>query len=97
MRGALAFPAMHAAEVLAVLGFATREEIELTERSPIAGRSLRETQLRDRTGALVLAVREPDGTFRTNPPPDTRIHAGQVIIAIGTQQELDALAAYVAG
>ena len=32
MRGAIAFPAHHAAEVIAVLGFATREEIELTER-----------------------------------------------------------------
>jgi voltage-gated potassium channel len=71
------------------------DEIELTERSPIAGRSLRETQLRDRTGALVLAVRERDGAFRTNPPPDTRIDVGQVIIAIGTQQELDALTEYV--
>jgi DNA-binding CsgD family transcriptional regulator len=32
LRGAIAFPAHHAAEVLAVFGFATREEIELTER-----------------------------------------------------------------
>jgi DNA-binding NarL/FixJ family response regulator len=32
MRGAIAFPAHHGAEVLAVLGFSTREEIELTER-----------------------------------------------------------------
>ena len=74
------------------------EEIELTERSPVVGRSLRETQLRDRTGALVLAVRELDEqAFRTNPSPDTRIDAGQVIITIGTQQELDALTTYIKG
>ena len=32
MRGAIALPALHATEVLAVFGFATREEIEHTER-----------------------------------------------------------------
>jgi DNA-binding NarL/FixJ family response regulator len=32
MRGAIALPAPHGADVLAVLGFASREEIELTER-----------------------------------------------------------------
>lgn len=73
------------------------EEVRVTAGSPIAGRSLRDTHLRDRTGALVLALREVDGTFHTNPPPDTEMHGGQVIIAIGTQEELDALAAFVAG
>ena len=72
------------------------EELLITEASPIAGQSLRDTHLRDRTGALVLAVCDPDGTFRTNPPPDLVIQAGQVVIAIGTQVELAALSDFVA-
>jgi voltage-gated potassium channel len=51
--------------------------------------------MREHTGALVLALRDEDGTFRTNPPPDTEIRSGQVIIAIGTQEELDALVAFI--
>jgi voltage-gated potassium channel len=72
------------------------EEIEVTASSPIAGQSLRDTQLRDHTGALVLALRGEDGTFHTNPPSDTSIQSGQVIIAIGTQDELDRLVEFVA-
>jgi K+/H+ antiporter YhaU regulatory subunit KhtT len=52
--------------------------------------------MREHTGALVLALRDESGAFRTNPPPETEIRAGQVIIAIGTQEELDALVAFVA-
>ena len=73
------------------------EEVPIGARSPIAGRTLRDAHLRDQTGALVLALREPDGTFRTNPPPDTEMQVGQVIIAIGTQSELEALSAFVGG
>jgi voltage-gated potassium channel len=67
------------------------EEVPVGPASPIAGRSLRDSHLRDRTGALVLALRDADGTFQTNPSPDLEIRSGQVIIAIGTQDELDAL------
>ena len=43
------------------------------------------------TGALVLAPRGRDGTFLANPPMQTPIDAGYVLIAIGTQQQLSAL------
>ena len=71
------------------------EEVPVTEGSPIVGQSLRDTHLRDKTGALVLALRRADGSFQTNPTPDTEIRAGQIIIAIGTQSELDALVEFV--
>ena len=67
------------------------EEVQVPAGSPLAGSTIAESALRDRTGALVLALRDPDGTFRTNPRSDTRIEPGEVIIAIGTQAELDAL------
>jgi len=72
------------------------EEVPVTESSSIAGRSLRDTHIRDQTGALVLALRDAHGVFRTNPDPDTQVCAGHVIIAIGTQDELDALVTLVA-
>jgi voltage-gated potassium channel len=67
------------------------EEVQVPDGSPLAGSTIGESALRDRTGALVLALRDPDGSFRTNPRSDTRIEPGEVIIAIGTQAELDSL------
>jgi len=69
------------------------EEVALPEGSPLAGKSLREAHIRDRTGALILALRETGGEFTMNPPPETVLCAGQILISIGTEAQLKALAA----
>lgn len=71
------------------------EEVTVPPTSSIAGHTLREAQIRELTGALVLAVRDEYGVFSTNPSPDSRIGGGQVLIAIGTPDELSALATLV--
>ncbi len=71
------------------------EEIPVPDRSPLAGQSLRDAQIRDSTGALILAMRDSDGEFTTNPPPETVLCTGQILIAIGTETQLKALAAAV--
>ena len=68
------------------------EEVEVPARSPLLGQSLRRARVRDRTGALVLALRNPDGTLLTHPDPDTEFVAGQILIAIGTDDHLRSLA-----
>ncbi len=72
------------------------EEVRVPSASPMAGRSLRDAHLRDRTGALVLALRRSDGSFTTNPEPDDRVEPGDVLIAVGTAQQLASLEAFVA-
>lgn len=72
-------------------------EFNIPETSPLAGKTLREANLRELTGALVLALRAPDGTFTTNPRGDTRIERDHVIIAIGTADDFVSLAALAAG
>lgn len=72
-------------------------ELEVSPGSPVAGRSLRDAHLRDATGALVLAVRSPDGNFRTNPDPADLMEEGEVLIAIGTETQLAALQQLVGG
>jgi voltage-gated potassium channel len=67
------------------------EEVAVPAGSPLAGRTIRENHIRDTTGALVLALREADGTFRTNPDPSTPVEAGQILIVIGTADQLDQL------
>jgi voltage-gated potassium channel len=64
------------------------QELEVGADSPLAGKSLREADLRRRANVLVLALRQVDGTFATNPDPDTIIEPKQVIIAVGTGDDL---------
>jgi voltage-gated potassium channel len=70
------------------------EEVTLSADSALAGKTLRSAHLRDRTGALVLAIRRPDGRFITNPSPEDTIEAEDVLISIGTAEQLEALAAF---
>ena len=62
------------------------DKLELLPASAAA--PLRDARLRQRAGVLVLALREPDGTFNTNPDPDTVIAPHHVIIAVGTDEAL---------
>jgi K+/H+ antiporter YhaU regulatory subunit KhtT len=37
---------------------------------------------------MVVAVRKPDGAMQFNPKPDTTLSAGDVLIALGHQEQL---------
>lgn len=67
------------------------EEVEVPKLSPLAGATLRDAEIRGLTGALILALRDDEGAFLTNPSPDSVIDAGTVLIAIGTADQLAAL------
>jgi voltage-gated potassium channel len=67
------------------------QEIEILEGSGLAGVSLRNANLRQRAGVLVLALRLDDGAFNTNPDPDTIINPHNIIIAVGTDEALQQL------
>jgi voltage-gated potassium channel len=72
------------------------EELVVPAPSQISGHSLRSAQLRDQTGALVLAIRRADGSFIANPSPEVLIETGDVLIGVGTADQLGALAHLVA-
>jgi voltage-gated potassium channel len=71
------------------------EEIAVKAGGP-AGKSIGELRIRGRTGAMVVALRRNAGTFETTPPPDARLEAGDVMVAVGTPEELRALEELVA-
>jgi voltage-gated potassium channel len=64
------------------------EEIEVKPTCEHAGRSIRDLRVRDETGAIIVALRKRDGTFDTTPSPDELIEAGDVLIGVGTPQEI---------
>ncbi len=67
------------------------EEIEVTEASGQAGRTIRDLRVRAETGALIVALRKRDGSFDTTPDPDAVLETWDVMIAMGTEPELQAL------
>ena len=68
------------------------EEVAVPPTSALAGTSLRDAQIRERTGAMILAMRQPDQQFVTNPAPETIVEPEHILIAIGTAAQLEALA-----
>ncbi len=68
-------------------------EVEVDPDSELAGQTLRSARVHDRTGTLVLAMRHPGSTFRTNPPPTAEIAAGDVLVVIGDAGQVAALRA----
>jgi len=59
----------------------TVTHVQVSKRSLLVGRSLREAQIHEETGMWVLAVRRGDKWIR--PKPETVIDAGDVLIASG--------------
>jgi len=63
-------------------------QIEVRSTSNAAGKTIRELRIRHETGALIVALRKPDGSFDTTPEPDTPIEVGDVLIGVGSPDEI---------
>jgi voltage-gated potassium channel len=72
------------------------EEIVLPAGSHLVQTTFEEAHLRARTGALILALRQADGTFLSNPAADAVLAPGVTLIAIGTDEQIRALETLVA-
>jgi len=72
------------------------EEIEVTPTCSRAGQTIRDLRVRDETGAIIVALRKRDGSFDTTPSPDARIEVGDVLIGVGTPQEIRMLETFFA-
>ncbi|HLX19695.1 MAG TPA: TrkA family potassium uptake protein [Gaiellaceae bacterium] len=66
-------------------------EIQVDGACAQAGKTIREVRVRHETGALIVALRRHDGTFETTPEPDETIEPGDVIVGVGTSDELQKL------
>jgi voltage-gated potassium channel len=66
-------------------------EIEVKPTCAAAGHTIRDLRIRHETGAIVVALRKLDGTFDATPEPDTPIDVGDVLIGVGSADELQRL------
>lgn len=67
------------------------EEVRIDEGSDLVGKTLGQTDIRQSTGALVLALKRGEESMNFNPPPDAVINAGDCLIAVGSSEHLKKL------
>jgi len=75
-------------QVAAMFAAATVDNAQITSGAPCIGRSLRELDLRKVSGASVIAIVR-DGAAITNPGPDVTLRADDIVVVLGSHQELD--------
>jgi voltage-gated potassium channel len=67
------------------------EQVRVTAKSEFASKSLLDTQMRKDLGVIVLAIRKSDGRMLFNPAPEAEIEAGDYLIVMGEQANLQRL------
>lgn len=85
-------------QMLRTAGGAIRvEEAEVGAGSGLAGRTLKDANIGRTTGMLVMAIKPKGGGYHFNPVADTAVQAGDVLIVMGTPEQLATLRKLAAG
>jgi len=71
-------------------------EVVVGEGAPVVGKSIRETDLRRKTGAYIVAIKRAQKKVRINPAPEEVIQPGDALMVIGTPSQLGQLDAFAA-
>jgi voltage-gated potassium channel len=64
------------------------EEITVEATCQAVGRPLRDLHIRDATGAMIVAIRRGSGAFIATPGPDEVLDTGDVLIGVGSKEEI---------
>ena len=59
--------------------------------SPLEGISLKAASIQEQTGLVVVAIQDSDGAFLYNPPGDKKMVAGDALLVIANQKQLQTL------
>ncbi|MGB9964506.1 cation:proton antiporter regulatory subunit [Halobacterium hubeiense] len=78
------------------LGGAVIEWTEVPEDSPVVGETLGDVHIGKETGVTVAAIQRGDETIGS-PGADTVLEAGDILVAIGSRSDQDALEALLEG
>ena len=71
-------------------------QIEVPSTFAKAGQTIREIRVRHETGAMIVALRKKDGEFDTTPEPEAVLDVGDVLVGVGTAEELRRLEELIA-
>lgn len=74
-----------------ILGDLVLEWFTIERGAACIGRSIRELEVRTRTGASIVSIIEPDQTTRTNPEAHTVLNEGATLIVAGDRPTINML------
>jgi TrkA domain protein len=89
------FESVDTAALSVPLGEEIIEWVEIPADSPVAGSSLEESDIRNRTGATIIAIQRGDETI-SNPDPGVELASADLLVAVGTREEHATLREFVA-
>ncbi len=72
------------------------EQLDIPPGSPLDGRTLRKSNIREVSSAMVLVVIH-DGVHTYNPPSEFELKAGMTLVLLGEVEQISKLQGYVAG
>lgn len=67
------------------------EEVNILEGSSLSGVKLKDSQLRTRLNIIIVAIKKKDGRMVFNPSSETEIISGDVLISLGSKEDLHKL------
>lgn len=67
------------------------EETTLADRSPLVGKTLSDSRMRESMGIIVVAIKKRVGKMIPTPASDTLLETGDILIALGPREKLDQL------
>ena len=73
------------------------EELGVSEKSQLHGKTLATSGIRQKLNVMIVAIMKQNGSMLFNPPPDALITAGDVLIALGQKNDLNALKVILSG
>jgi voltage-gated potassium channel len=65
------------------------EELDIAAECKVAGKTIRDSGIRQESGALILAVEGGPQTLVINPGPDLRLMPGERLVVVGTKDQVD--------
>ncbi|HEX6221859.1 MAG TPA: potassium channel protein [Acidimicrobiia bacterium] len=65
------------------------EELDIDPQSSVAGKTIRDSGLRQDTGALILAIEGDADTVVVNPGPEVTLEPGERLVVVGTKDQVD--------
>ncbi len=68
------------------------EQIEVVPDSRLVNHAISDIEIRSNHGFLIVGIRRAAGDHQLNPPPETVLHADDVVIVLGHQDDLPQLA-----
>jgi voltage-gated potassium channel len=73
------------------------EQVRIAEGSSLDGRRLKDSRIRSEHNAMIVAITPLEGEMIFNPDGEQTLHAGDLLIAIGTRAGLQKLAEIASG